>query len=92
MTEKSQAMAATAVGAVIGGVAGYMLFTERGRKLRRELEPAIEDLARELSHFRGTLHRVVGVANEGWKVLNEAMGENESPGRIITHPHQTTPF
>jgi hypothetical protein len=32
----------------------------------------------------------MGVANEGWKVLNEALAEGGS-GRMAD-PHQTTPF
>jgi hypothetical protein len=91
VTEKSQAIAATVVGAVLGGMAGYMFFTDRGRMLRRQLEPAIEDISRELSNFRGTLNRAMGVANEGWKVLNDAIGEGGASPRY-SNPHQTTPF
>jgi hypothetical protein len=91
VTEKSQAIAATVVGAVLGGMAGYMFFTDRGRMLRRQFEPAIEDISRELAAFRGTLNRAIGVANEGWKALNDALGEDGAPARY-SNPHQTTPF
>jgi len=85
-------VAATMVGAVLGGMAGYMFFTERGRRLRREIEPAIEEMARELVQFRGTLNKALGVANEGWKVLNEALGEGASQSARYANPHQSTPF
>jgi hypothetical protein len=91
VTEKTQAIMAAAVGAVIGGIAGYMLFTERGRTLRRQLEPALEDLVRELNHFRGTVTRAAGVASEGWKLLNEAIGDSGTSHRYPS-PHQTSPF
>ena len=92
MTEKQQALVAATVGAVAGGIAGYMLFTERGRDLRRRLEPAIEDFAHELVQLRGTVNRAVGVASEGWNVLNAAMGERgSSSGQYHSH-NQTTPF
>jgi gas vesicle protein len=91
VTEKSEAIAAAVVGAVVGAMAGYMFFTQRGRALRRQIEPVIEDMARELVQFRGTLNRAMGVANEGWKVLNEALGENASQARYSS-PHQSTPF
>ena len=91
VTEKQEAVVAAAVGAVVGAVAGYMFLTERGRTLRRQIEPAIEDMSRELSQFRGTLNRAMGVANEGWKVLNEALGEDGPQARFST-PHQSTPF
>jgi len=39
-------------GAIIGGAAGYLLFTERGRRLRADLEPRILDLITELGRAR----------------------------------------
>ena len=88
-----QALTATIVGAVIGGVAGYLFFTERGRSIRRQIEPALDDIARELSSFRGTMQRAAGVASEGWKLLNDVVGEGgarETPR--YASPHQTSPF
>jgi hypothetical protein len=91
VTDNSRAIAATIVGAVIGGFAGYMFFTEPGRRLRHQLEPALEDIARELDHFRGTLNKAAGVASEGWKLLNETLGEPGAGGRYA-NPHQSSPF
>ncbi len=88
MNEKARAVAALTVGAVVGAMAGYMFFTDRGRALRRELEPALEDIARELGHFRGTVNKAAGVASEGWKLLNEALGDREH----FQNPHQSSPF
>jgi hypothetical protein len=92
VTENNRTVVAAVVGAVAGGMAGYMLFTERGRELRRRLEPAIEDFARELAQLRGTVNRAMGVANEGWHVLNEALGERGEAGGGFTTPRQTNPF
>ena len=75
VTEKTRACAVTMVGAVIGAAAGYLFFTDRGRAHRQELETALERLAPELSHLSGTINRTAGVASEGWKLLNEALGE-----------------
>jgi gas vesicle protein len=87
-----KAVLATVIGAVIGGIAGYLFFTQRGRELRREIEPALDDIARELNHFRGTVQRASSVASEGWKLLNEALGEGgEQPPRY-PGAHQTSPF
>jgi hypothetical protein len=83
-------MAAILAGAVIGGMAGYLFFTDRGRSVRRQIEPALEDFSRELLSFRATVQKASGVASEGWKLLNDALGETGSapkfPGR------QTSPF
>jgi hypothetical protein len=56
-------------------VAGYLFFTDHGRNVRRQLEPALEDFTRELISFRATVQKAAGVANEGWKLLNDALGD-----------------
>ena len=93
MTETTRTCAVTAIGAAVGAIAGYLFFTSPGRAWRRQLEPALDDLARELISFRGTLARTATAASEGWRLLNEAMGE---PGVVgptrYPSPHQTSPF
>ena len=88
----SRAVAATIVGAVIGGVAGYLFFTDHGRGLRRQIEPALDDFARELMSFRTTVQKAAGVANEGWKLLNDALGEGSHQAPRYAGPHQSSPF
>ena len=87
---RSREMAATVVGAVLGGVAGYLFLTDRGRSIRRQIEPALAELSSEITSFRGTVATATEVASEGWKLVNVALGEAESattfPGR------QTAPF
>ena len=68
----SRVMAATLVGAVVGGVVGYLFYTEQGRRVRRRIEPALDDFSRELMSLRTTVRNAAGVAGEGWKLLNEA--------------------
>jgi hypothetical protein len=87
-----RAVSATAVGAVIGGAAGYLFFTDRGRQLRRQLEPALDDIARELNSFRGTVQRAAGVASEGWKLLNDALGEAGTQPPRYPSTQQSSPF
>jgi gas vesicle protein len=54
-------------GAVVGALAAYLFFTERGRALRRQIEPKLEDFAQELGRFRGDVQRAISVATEGWE-------------------------
>ena len=89
--DNSRAVSATLVGAVIGGVAGYLFFTDHGRSVRRQFEPALDDFARELMSFRSTVQKAAGVANEGWKLLNEALGEGGQAPRYAG-PRQSSPF
>lgn len=90
MSINSRDVAATLTGAIIGGIAGYLFLTERGRRVRQQIEPALEDLARELTSFRSTMHNASGVASEGWKTLSDAFGETKSAPRYPGS--QTSPF
>ncbi len=89
---QDRAVIATVVGAVIGGAAGYLFFTEQGRQFRRQLEPALDDIARELNSFRGTVQRAANVASEGWKLLNDALGEAGAETARYAGTHQSSPF
>jgi hypothetical protein len=89
VTEQARTITVTVTGAVIGGVAGYLFFTENGRALRRQLEPMVDDIVRELDGFRRTIEKAAGVANEGWRMLSDAMSEaRPHQGNV----HQTSPF
>jgi len=85
-------VAAMVLGGVVGALVGYLLFTDRGRAMRRQIEPALEDFARELSQFRGTVNKAVGVAGEGWRLVNEAIGDR--PPQPMRYPttQQSSPF
>jgi gas vesicle protein len=85
-------VAAALAGAIVGGIAGYLFFTEHGRRLRRAFEPALEDFSRELNSFRGTVARAAAVASESWKLLSESVGEAGEPARRFATTHQTSPF
>jgi gas vesicle protein len=88
----SREMAATIVGAVIGGVAGYLFFTERGRRVRRQIEPALEDFSRQLISVRHAIQEAAGVANEGWQLLNDTLGAGGKPPARYPRGGQMSPF
>jgi gas vesicle protein len=91
--DNSRAVAVSIVGGVVGAVAAYLFFTEHGRQVRRRLEPALDDLARELSSFRTTVERVASVAGDGWKMLNDMADEDPlSTNARYAAPRQTSPF
>jgi hypothetical protein len=76
---------------MVGALAGYLFFTENGRRLRRSIEPALEDLARELSSFGASVQKAAGIAAEGWQLLDGAL----AAGRQTSHfagPRQSSPF
>ena len=92
VTERSQACVASMVGAVIGAAVGYLFLSEQGRRMRRRIEPALDDFARELNQFRGTVAKASGLANEGWKMLTDVAGDAGGAQVRHSNPHQTSPF
>jgi len=92
MSDEWKAITAMLAGAAIGGLAGYLLFTERGRAFRRSMEPALDDLAQELSSFRTTLRKATGAATEGWRLLNGTLAEESRSSPRYATPHQSSPF
>ena len=78
----SHEMAATIVGAVIGGIAGYLFFTERGRRVRRQIEPALEDFSRELMSFWNTIEKAAGQAVRQKVVIRQGI-DRELAKRLV---------
>lgn len=74
MDERSRVLMATFMGAVIGGVWGWLYLTENGRRVRDQIEPKIDDFMAELTRVRGTVDKAKTAANEGWRSLNEMSG------------------
>ena len=52
MTERERDCVVTTIGAIAGAVVSYLLFTEPGRALRRQVVPVFEDFERELNQCR----------------------------------------
>lgn len=77
--ERSRVLLATVIGAVAGGVWGWLYMTENGRRVRSQIEPKLDDFMRELHQVRGTVEKARSAANEGWRSLGEMTGN--SPGR-----------
>ena len=80
MDERSRVLTATVLGAVAGGVWGWLYLTEGGRRVRSQFEPKLDDFMRELHSVRGTVEKARTAANEGWRSLND-MASASAPGR-----------
>ena len=74
MDERSRVLMATLMGAVAGGVWGWLYMTENGRRIRDQIEPKLDDFMNELTRVRGTVDKARSAANEGWRSLNEVAG------------------
>lgn len=74
MDERSRVLMATLLGAVAGGVWGWLYMTEAGRRVRDQIEPKLDDFMNEMTRVRGTVEKARTAANEGWRSLNDMAG------------------
>ena len=74
MEERSRVLLATMLGAIAGGVWGWLYLTEGGRRVRMQIEPKLDDFMREVVNARNTVEKAKTAANEGWRSLNEITG------------------
>src|SRR5262245_7095304 len=74
VNERSRVLLATCLGAVAGGVWGWLYLTENGRRVRNQIEPKLDDFMHELSRVRGTVEKARTAANEGWRSLGDVTG------------------
>ena len=77
MDERSRVLTATFMGAVIGGVWGWLYMTESGRRVRAQLEPRLDDFIGEVTRIRGTVEKARTAAIEGWRSLNVMTGAGQ---------------
>jgi gas vesicle protein len=87
---------AIGLGAVIGGAVGYLLFTERGRELRDNLEPRLQDLLSEIDQLTHTFERARAAAVEGWQSFSKLAQEetrtaSEAVKGVVGDPVTGTP-
>src|SRR5215213_3962372 len=75
--ERSRVLMATFLGAVVGGVWGWLYMTESGRRVRDQIEPRIDDFMGELTRMRGTVDKARAAADEGWRSLTDMAGATQ---------------
>jgi gas vesicle protein len=88
VNERTVIICSGLIGAALGAVAGYLFLTESGRQLRRDLEPRLDDLARDFASLQGTVARATDAAQQGWRAINDAAGRRQG----WTDTEQTAPY
>ncbi len=58
MSERSTLVLGAIIGAAVGVGVGYLLFTEKGRQLREDMQPEIDTLVREAMRLSGAVQDV----------------------------------
>lgn len=71
VTDTSRVAWASAIGAVLGGMWGYLYLTESGRRFRLQIEPRIDDFLNEVHRMQGTVHKAREAAGDSWSSLQE---------------------
>ena len=71
MDERSRVAWAAALGALAGGMFGYLYLTEDGRRVREQIDPWLDNVAREMRQLRATAERARVAADEGWRSLDD---------------------
>jgi gas vesicle protein len=69
--DRARVLLSACLGALIGGVAGYLFLTDEGRRVRDRLEPGMDDLLREMRHLRSAAEKAKLAAAEGLMTVNE---------------------
>jgi hypothetical protein len=63
------------IGALLGGIVGYLFLTERGREVRENLEPRLNDLLGEVDSLRTTFERTRAAVTEGLQSFHQLLNE-----------------
>ena len=79
MNDTNRVCWASAIGALVGGVWGYLYLTESGRQFRLQLEPRIDDFMNEMHRMQGTVHKAREAAGESWASLQEIANDVARP-------------
>ena len=71
MEDRSRILLSACLGAVVGGVAGYLFLTEEGRRVRERLEPGMDNVLRELRGLRSAADKAAQAVGEGIRTVED---------------------
>ena len=84
MDERSSVLFATLLGAVAGGVVGFLYLTRRGREVRDQLEPTLDSFVEEIDRARGTVEKARQAVQEGRRAFDDMMAAARAPASAPT--------
>lgn len=82
MDDRGRIALSIGLGALLGGVAGFLVFTRRGREIREELAPKLDELMNEVDNLRTTFDRARIAVADGMKTFNQLVADEpaSAPG------------
>jgi hypothetical protein len=72
--ERSRVLLTTMLGAVAGGVWGWLYLTQDGVRVRSQIEPKLDGFIRELANVRHTVEKGRTAATESWRAISDVAG------------------
>jgi hypothetical protein len=72
MDDRTRIALGLGIGAALGGFAAFLLFTEKGRSFRSELEPQLEELVGEAQRLTAAFDRTRRAVKDGLATLTPA--------------------
>jgi len=85
VNDRTKIMLSAMAGAAGGAVAGYVMLTRRGERLREQFGPGLEDVIGRLQDLQASVQHARGVADQSWSTLRDI---TRAPG--ATRPGQGT--
>jgi gas vesicle protein len=80
MDDRARIALGMGIGAVLGGFAGFLLFTDRGRAFRQELEPQLEQLFGEAQRLTTAFDKTRRAVKDGLSTLQQEGAGREAGG------------
>lgn len=73
MDERTQVLMTTVLGAAVGGVLGWLYLTERGQRVRVQLEPFFDSVIDEIHQTQQTVDKARLAADEGRRAFDDVL-------------------
>ena len=64
VSDQARILLSIPVGALVGGMAAYLICTTHGRNTFAQVNPILDDVSHQLQEFRRALQRAKGIAHE----------------------------
>ena len=78
MDDRARIALGMGIGAAVGGFVGFLLFTDRGRSFRQELEPQLEEFFGEAQRLTTAFDRTRKAVKDGLATLKTEAGPREA--------------
>jgi hypothetical protein len=81
MDDRSRVALFMGLGALTGGLVGYLLVTERGRSVRQGLGPRLQAFIDEAEELGQAFDRTRRAVADGWKTFNQIVDDRQADVR-----------